>query len=181
MASNLIGTETVEIGTVSANGQPNPFRLTTTTQAIADLSSQNTSCYATTTTNYISSTALTVPLGMTTGTILPGVYEVDGYIQGVAPAACGIQVELVGTAGLVVGFCNITGWNFNGTTTNAVTNSTALSTDLANSAAAYTTILMAGTFQVLTAGQIMVETAQHTSSTATTTVVTGSYLNLNLV
>jgi hypothetical protein len=130
---------------------------------------------ANTTTNYVSSTALTIPAGLVLD--LPaGIYAIHGQVQGSAPATCGILVELTGTAGLALSLCNITGWNYNGSTLTAVTNSTALSVDLANSANAYSNVIFDGTMTISTGGQLNVATAQHTSSTATTSVVTGSYI-----
>lgn len=179
--ANLTGNEVLHVTGVAANGQLSGQQFQTTTQQIANLGGAGNSGFATTTTNYVSSTALTVPAGLTVPNLQPGTYHVEGQIQGTAPATCGIQVELTGTAGLTTGFCNITGWNYNGTTINGVNNSTALATDLANSANAYTNISFDGTLQVLVAGTLQVQTAQHTSSTATTSVVTGSYLNLTLL
>lgn len=130
---------------------------------------------ATTTTNYVSSTALTVPQGLTLN-IPAGTYSIHGYIQGVGPAVAGILVELTGTAGLALSFANLTGWNYNGTTLNALTNVTALSTDMAGSANAYTNVVFEGSVIISTGGELQVVTAQHTSSTATCSVVTGSYI-----
>lgn len=179
--ANLIGTEVLQVSGIAQNGQLSGQTQQVTTQQIANLAGPQTSGVATTTTNYTSSTALTVPLGLAITSVPPGIYHVEGQVQGSAVATAGITVEITGTAGLAIGFCNITGWNYNGTTLNAVTNTTAITTDLANSANAYTNVFLDGSFQVLTGGTVNLSTAQHTSSTATSTVVTGSYLALSLI
>ncbi len=128
---------------------------------------------ATTTTVYTSSTALTVPQGLVLN--LPaGIYAIHGQLQGSGNA--GLTAELTGTAGLALSLANITGWNYNGTTLNAVSNTTALSSDFANFANGFTNVLFDGTLTVSTGGQLQVATAQHTSSTTPTSVITGSYL-----
>jgi hypothetical protein len=102
-------------------------------------------------------------------------------LQGSASAAGGIKAALVASGGLTITSANITGFNYNGTTLNAVTNVTALGSDFSGSAAIYTNLAFEGSFLVNAAGTLLIQAAQNTSNAAASTVAVGSYVVLTRV
>lgn len=133
-------------------------------------------CTATST--YTSSTALTIPTGLSIALQAAGVYRIRGQLQGTSAAVGGITAQLTATNSLSLTSANVSAWNYNGTTLNALTNITALASDMANSANQYTNLFFDGTIVVNAAGTINVSTAQHTSNGTPTTVVAGSYFEV---
>ena len=103
-----------------------------------------------------------------------GVYKIRGHLQGTAAASGGIKIILNGTA--TATSLGITTWNYNGTTLNAVTNITALSSALSSNAAAYTDLVIDGTITVNASGTLYLQAAQNTSNATATTITTASYL-----
>lgn len=108
-------------------------------------------------------------------------YQVKGLLTGTAAAAGGLKAAFVASGGLTLTSMNLTGFNYNGTTINAVTNVTALGSDFSNSAAAYTALSFEGSFVVNAAGTLLVQAAQNTSNASSTTVAVGSYITLTRV
>lgn len=117
--------------------------------------------------------------GMSVNLVAGGTYMVDIMIVGVSAAAGGINLKFAGngTASAV----NITTWNYNGTTLNAVTNITALSSSLTTNAAQYTNIQASGVLTVGVGGSFTLQAAQNTGNGTSSTVLFGSYMTFTRI
>ena len=125
-----------------------------------------------------SNTTLANLVGLSLPLVAGGTYRIRGQLQGAAAASGGIKAALTAASGLTLTSANVTGWNYNGSTLNAVTNVTALAADFSNSAAAYTNLLFDGSFVVNAAGNVQLQAAQNTSNATATTVALGSYVEV---
>lgn len=127
-----------------------------------------------------SNTTLANLVGLSLPLVAGGTYRIRGQLQGTAAASGGIKAALTAASGLTLTLtsANVTGWNYNGSTLNAVTNVTALGSDFSNSAAAYTNLLFDGSFVVNAAGSVQLQAAQNTSNATATTVALGSYVEV---
>ncbi len=117
-------------------------------------------------------------VGLALPVVAGGTYRVRGMLQGTAAASGGLKATLAAASGLTLTSVNVTGFNYNGSTLNAVTTVTAIPADFSNSAAAYTNLVFDGSFVVNAAGTLQLQAAQNTSNATATTVALGSYVEL---
>ena len=127
-----------------------------------------------------STTTLTAVPGMTVN-VNKGTYIIYGHIAGTADANGGLELVLAGTA--TVSAANVTCWNYNGTTINAVTNVTALGSShpLTNQKAVYTDCEIEGVIVFSQPGSVILQATENTSDSTSTTVLVNSYLVLDRV
>lgn len=135
---------------------------------------------ATTTNTTTSSTAFTDVLGLK-HRVEVGTYYIDGWINGSAAASGGIKVVFGTDSTATTTSCNISTWNYNGTTLNALTNITATTSNITANAAVFTDLLIKGYIVVSVPGFLQVQVTQNTSNATPTVVNVGSYIDFTRV
>lgn len=131
-------------------------------------------------TTALSVTSSTTPVAITglTGVCQSGgIYIIEGHLSGTAAASGGIKLTFGGTA--TFSAVNITTWDYNGTTLNAVTNITASSSSLMANAAAYTDVIIQGVLVCTNGGTVILQMGQNTSNATSSTVAVNSYLRVS--
>lgn len=108
-----------------------------------------------------------------------GTYIITGHLTGVSGATGGLKVQLSTTA--TVGTASITTGNYNGTTQNALTTITALTSALTSQAAIYTDLYIDGVIVFTEPGVLSLQAAQLVSNSTSTTVLVNSYLSITRV
>lgn len=137
------------------------------TDQISNLNAQSTATLSKT-----NDAALANIVGLSIPLTAGATYNMRLRLNGTSGATGGVKVSLAGS-GFGITTMNVTTWNYNGTTLNAVTNVTALGTALTDVAAVYTDIVAEGTFVVATGGNLIVQGAQHASNGTATTFLGG--------
>ena len=117
--------------------------------------------------------------GLSLTVVTGGTYIVDAHLIGSSGAVGGLKAAMGGTA--TATSSNVTSWNYNGTTINAVTNQTVWGSNLTATAAIYTDLIIQGSVVVQTGGTVTLQAAQQASSGTNTTVLSGSVLALSRV
>jgi hypothetical protein len=152
---------------------------------------QNRVVFCTTAGSYTSNTTLAAVAGLAavgnlnsqglpTGNLTGGAtYRIRGHINGTSGASGGIKLSWAGSSCTATSM-NITAWNYNGTTLNAVTTATTLGSQMA-STAIYTDIIIDGVIVVNAAGTFLLQAAQNASNGTATTITTSSYLDIERV
>lgn len=128
-----------------------------------------------------SSTALVVATGLSVAVVAAGVYSVKAYLATTAGASGGIKVALVGTASMTATSANYTAWNYNGTTVNAVSNTTTFGNAVGAATAITTAVVLEGTVVVNAAGNLQLQFAQNASNGTATSVFANSYMQLTRI
>lgn len=182
------GSDTIEdsAATVGVSIPPNSTSLfisSVTGKWYSDGNAPDQSTFVSTTVlaSYITNTTVATVSGLSTALLGGATYQIHGQLQGAASATTGIKVTLTGTNGLTLTLANMTGWNYNGTTLNTVTNITNLNSDFSNSSAAYTNLVFDGTFITNAAGTLNIAASQNTSNSPATTIKPGSYLSVTRI
>lgn len=121
-------------------------------------------------------------VGLVTGTLQPGVYNVDINLITTAGASGGLKVALKwGTASMITA----TGLSVQANTASATANTTfTTSTDAASIVAAttaYVSVRIRGTITVALAGTLQLQAAQNASDAAATTVALGSTMSFTAI
>lgn len=139
----------------------------------------NGNANATSTLTATSNTTFANIPGMSVNLVAGGTYMVDIMLVTTGAASGGIKVAFAGNG--TASALNLTSWNYNGTTLNAVTNITALASSLTANAAAVTNVQTSGVVTVGVGGSFTLQAAQNTSNGTSTTVVFGSYMTFTRI
>lgn len=108
-----------------------------------------------------------------------GVYNLRIRLNGTAGASGGLKVAMGGTA--TVSQSNVTAWNYNTTTINAVTNQTTWGSNITAATAIFTDLIAEGSFVVTTGGTVTVQAAQNATNGTATTVLPGSFMTIGRI
>ena len=128
----------------------------------------------------LSATTLANITGLSVTVTAGGVYNFRAMLVGTASAAGGIKAAMSGTA--IMSSANITGFNYDQQTLNAVQNTTTWGSTVAYATTTYSNITIEGGFTCQTAGTVTVQAAQSVSTSASaTTVLPGSNLTVGRV
>lgn len=169
IADNLV----VE-GTISSTGNITIPSGSTITDAIQNGNAQcTTALVANTNTTLANITGLSV--NVTAG----GTYNVRAHLNGSTNASGGIKVAFSGSGNATSS--NVTTWNWNGTTLNAVTNQTTWGSAITSGNVAFTDIVVEGAIVVNAGGNITLAAAQNAAFAGNTTIAAGSTMTVSRV
>ena len=130
---------------------------------------------ATGTFSQASNTTLSTVTGMAASVVTGGIYKFEVYAPVTNSATGGVNLALTG---ITVSSIEANTLDYNGTTINANTNITAISSSLVNSATACTLVISKGSFTASSDGTLQVQAAQTASNSTATTVTNGAYLSV---
>lgn len=115
---------------------------------------------------------LTNVTGLTATVVAAGIYSFRASLSVTAGAGGGMQVAIGGTC--TATNISYTGWNYNGTTVNAVTTTTTKGNAVGAATAITTNIIIEGTLLVNAAGTLTVQMGQNVSNGTTSSVLVNS-------
>jgi hypothetical protein len=129
-----------------------------------------------------SSTTLANVVGLTSGTLQPGIYEVDINLITTANASGGVKAALKwGTASMITNTAlSVTALSAAAVAATTFTTSTDAASMVAGTAA-YVNVKVKGTITVALAGTITLQAAQNASNGAATTVEVGSTMSFTAI
>lgn len=110
--------------------------------------------------------------GLTATVLAGGIYSFRAHLTVTSGAGGGIKVAIGGTA--TATNISYTGYNYNGTTINAITTATSLASAVGAATAISTNVVIEGTIAVANAGTLTVQMAQNVTNGTTTSVLVNS-------